>query len=129
MEVDPAAQGVETAPATDSEKNRGANKSGRWWKEPKKPVNTLNKNKRLHSTWEKKMNERDKKAAAKLLQDGIREKISQEKQDKVARKKEQEERRKENERKAEIVQVIRKTEKLKRLKKKQLRKVEKRDIN
>ncbi|CAJ0944091.1 unnamed protein product, partial [Mesorhabditis belari] len=127
MEVEPS-NSTQEAENEGAAPVRGMPKSGRWWKETKKPKNTINKVKPLHSSWEKKMTQRAQKAQVKLLQQEIRDKLTQEKQDKIERKKEHEERRKENARKAEIVQVIRKTEKLKKMKKKQLRKVEKRDV-
>ncbi|KJH39747.1 hypothetical protein DICVIV_14365, partial [Dictyocaulus viviparus] len=49
--------------------------------------------------------------------------------DRAERRKEQEKRRLENERKGEVVQVIRKSEKVRRTKKKQLRYIQKRDVN
>ncbi|KAK7912895.1 hypothetical protein WMY93_013106 [Mugilogobius chulae] len=82
----------------------GKPKSGRVWKERNKQrFSAVVRDKQLCSSWEKKM------------------------QDKRKRREENLKRRAENERKAEIVQVIRNTTKIKRMKKKQLRKIEKRD--
>ncbi|VDL73179.1 unnamed protein product [Nippostrongylus brasiliensis] len=83
----------------------------------------------LKSSWEKKMADKAKLKQAKLLQQEIRERQQQEKLEKIERKKEQEKRRLENERKGEVVQVIKNTAKLRKAKKKQLRMIEKRDIS
>uniref|UniRef100_A0A8V5G415 Coiled-coil domain-containing protein 86 n=2 Tax=Melopsittacus undulatus TaxID=13146 RepID=A0A8V5G415_MELUD len=83
--------------------------------------------KALHSSWPRKLRERQEKklvqALAQQLQDGKR----REREEKKRRREENMKRRLENERKAEVVQVIRNPLKLKRAKKKQLRRVEKRD--
>lgn len=63
----------------------------------------------------------------KSQQSAIREVLQAERQQKIERRKENEERRKRNIEKSEIVQIIKNTEKLKRLNKKQLRMIKKRD--
>ncbi|ETN70360.1 hypothetical protein NECAME_14817 [Necator americanus] len=83
----------------------------------------------LKSSWEKKMADRAKQKQVKLIQQEIRDRKEQEKQEKIERRKEQEKRRLENEKKGEVVQVIKNTAKLRKAKKKQLRFIEKRDTN
>ncbi|GMR59216.1 hypothetical protein PMAYCL1PPCAC_29411, partial [Pristionchus mayeri] len=112
------------------EEVRGMNESGRWWKETRTAkTSAIKKGKPLKTSWQKKMDEKAKKDNVKKLQQQIRDTIATEKAEKVERRKEQERRRLENERKAEIVQVITKTQKLKKTKKKDLRRIEKRDIS
>ncbi|KAK5967673.1 Coiled-coil domain-containing protein 86 [Trichostrongylus colubriformis] len=109
---------------------KGLPKSGRWWKETRNARHSaVVKVKPLKSSWEKKMADKAKMKQAKLLQQEIRERQLQEKQERIERKKEQEKRRLENERKGEVVQVIKNTAKLRKVKKKQLRMIEKRDTN
>ncbi|VDM63861.1 unnamed protein product [Angiostrongylus costaricensis] len=83
----------------------------------------------LKSSWKKKMTDKEKLTRSKLLQQEIRDRQLKEKQERFERKKEQEKRRIENERKGEVVQVIRNTEKVRKAKKKQLRLIQKRDTN
>ncbi|VDN58340.1 unnamed protein product [Dracunculus medinensis] len=105
-------------------------KSGRWWKAVRKERSSaIIKVKPLKSSWERKMKEKADSINVKKLQNEIREKLEAAKAAKIERRKEQEKRKEENARKAEIVQVIRNTSKIKRLKKKQLRFIEKRDTN
>ncbi|GMS80293.1 hypothetical protein PENTCL1PPCAC_2468, partial [Pristionchus entomophagus] len=109
---------------------RGRNKSGRWWKETRTAkTSAIKRDKPLKTSWQKKMDEKAKKLNVKKLQTQIRDTIASAKAEKIERRKEQERRRLENERKSEIVQVISKTQKLKKTKKKDLRRIEKRDIN
>ncbi|KAL6731978.1 hypothetical protein Aduo_002790 [Ancylostoma duodenale] len=109
---------------------RGMPKSGRWWKDPHTARHSaVIKVKPLKSSWEKKMADKAKQKQAQLIQQEIRERKQQEKLEKIERKKEQEKRRLENERKGEVVQVIKNTTKLRKAKKKQLRLIEKRDTS
>ncbi|KAJ8271745.1 hypothetical protein COCON_G00106040 [Conger conger] len=89
----------------------GKPKSGRIWKDRNKHrFSALLRGKTLRSSWETKMEAKREKELEKRK-----------------RREETLKRREENERKAEVVQVIRNTTKIKRMKKKQLRKIEKRD--
>ncbi|KAJ1361687.1 coiled-coil domain containing 86 [Parelaphostrongylus tenuis] len=135
MEVDscvPASDGSEGAPlsSASSTQIRGMPKSGRWWKSVQPARHSaIIKVKPLKSSWKKKMADKEKLTRSKLLQQEIRDRQLKEKQEKIERRKEQERRRIENERKGEVVQVIRNTAKVRKAKKKQLRLIEKRDTN
>ncbi|NWY90867.1 CCD86 protein, partial [Loxia curvirostra] len=83
--------------------------------------------KALRSSWARKMKERQERKLVRDLARQLEEAKQREKEEKKRRREENLKRRLENERKAEIVQVIRNPLKLKRAKKKQLRRVEKRD--
>ncbi|NXX39348.1 CCD86 protein, partial [Tricholaema leucomelas] len=83
--------------------------------------------KALRSSWARKMKERQEKKLVQDLARQLQEGKQREREEKKRRREENIRRRLENERKAEIVQVIRNPVKLKRAKKKQLRRVEKRD--
>ncbi|XP_030046513.1 coiled-coil domain-containing protein 86 [Microcaecilia unicolor] len=107
---------------------RGRPKSGRVWKDQnKKRFSAMVKNKPLHTSWEQKMKKRQEKRLTMDFARHLREEKQQKKEEKKRRREENLRRRLENERKAEIVQVIRNPLKLKRAKKKQLRQIEKRD--
>ncbi|TKS68272.1 Coiled-coil domain-containing protein 86 [Collichthys lucidus] len=85
------------------------------------------RDKSLCSSWEKKMAAKRDKDLVKQYASQLKEEKAKQKEDKRKRREENLKRRAENERKSEIVQVIRNTTKIKRMKKKQLRKIEKRD--
>ncbi|VIO95910.1 Uncharacterized protein BM_BM6501 [Brugia malayi] len=103
-------------------------KSGRWWKSVRKERSSaVVKVKPLKSSWERKMRLKANLENVKKMQQEVRDKLAAKKAAKIEARKEHERRQKENERKAEIVQVIKNTEKLKKTKKKQLRRIEKRD--
>ncbi|XP_014064487.1 coiled-coil domain-containing protein 86 [Salmo salar] len=106
----------------------GKPKSGRVWKDRNKQrFSALVRDKPLCSSWEKKMAAKREKELVKKYSLQLKEDKAREKEEKRKRHEENLKRRAENERKAEVVQVIRNTMKIKRMKKKQLRKIEKRD--
>lgn len=130
--TDSNSKGYDTAPndSNVTTECRGMAKSGRWWKTVRKErTAALIKVKPLKTAWKNKMKAKADSENVKRLQSEIREKIAAEKAALIEAKKEREKRREENLRKAEIVQVIKDTRKLKRAKKKQLRMIEKRDTN
>nr|XP_020457796.1 LOW QUALITY PROTEIN: coiled-coil domain-containing protein 86 [Monopterus albus] len=107
---------------------QGKPKSGRVWKDRNKQrFSALLRDKPLCSSWEKKMEAKQEKQLVKQFSLQLKEEKARQKEEKRKRREENLKRRAENERKAEIVQVIRNTAKIKRMKKKQLRKIEKRD--
>ncbi|KAM6940205.1 coiled-coil domain-containing protein 86 [Xenentodon cancila] len=106
----------------------GKPKSGRVWKDRNKQrFSALVRDKPLCSSWEKKMEAKREKELVKQFSVRLTEEKARQKEEKRKRREENLRRRAENEQKAEIVQVIRNTTKIKRMKKKQLRKIEKRD--
>ncbi|XP_017539290.2 coiled-coil domain-containing protein 86 [Pygocentrus nattereri] len=106
----------------------GKPRSGRVWKDRNKQrFSALLRDKPLRSSWQKKMEAKREKELVKQYHQQLKDQKAREKQEKRKRTEENLKRREENQRKAEIVQVIRNTAKLKRMKKKQLRKIEKRD--
>ncbi|XP_070683895.1 coiled-coil domain-containing protein 86 [Pempheris klunzingeri] len=106
----------------------GKPKSGRVWKDrSKQRFSALLRDKPLCSSWEKKMEAKREKELVKQYSVQLKEEKAKQKEEKRKRREENLKRRAENERKAEIVQVIKNTAKIKRMKKKQLRKIEKRD--
>ncbi|XP_030378823.1 coiled-coil domain-containing protein 86 [Scaptodrosophila lebanonensis] len=107
---------------------RGQPKSNRPWKTPKQKFSTIKKSvNRL--TFEKKVALRDElryiKEKSKEIKDQRKEAAVQKHQRRV----ENAERRLANERRAEVVQIIKNPSKLKRMKKKQMRMIQKRDIS
>lgn len=107
---------------------KGKPKSGRVWKDrSKKRFSQMVQDKPLRTSWQRKMKERQERKLTKEFARHLEEEKEQRRQEKKQRRAENLKRRLENERKAEVVQVIRNPAKLKRAKKKQLRSVEKRD--
>lgn len=107
---------------------KGKPKSGRVWKDrSKKRFSQMVQDKPLRTSWQRKMKERQEKKLAKDFARHLEEEKERRRQEKKQRRAENLKRRLENERKAEIVQVIRNPAKLKRAKKKQLRSIAKRD--
>ncbi|CAB1431722.1 unnamed protein product [Pleuronectes platessa] len=106
----------------------GKPKSGRVWKDrSKQRFSALVRDKPLCTSWEKKMQNKREKDMVKKFTTQLKDDKAKQKEDKRKRREDNLKRRTENERKSEIVQVIRNTAKIKRMKKKTLRKIEKRD--
>ncbi|XP_020031774.2 coiled-coil domain-containing protein 86 [Castor canadensis] len=107
---------------------KGKPKSGRVWKDrSKKRFSQMVQDKPLHTSWQRKMKERQERKLTKDFARHLVEERERRRQEKKQRRAENLKRRLENERKAEIVQVIRNPAKLKRAKKQQLRSIQKRD--
>ncbi|KAI5278155.1 Coiled-Coil Domain-Containing Protein 86 [Manis pentadactyla] len=107
---------------------KGKPKSGRVWKDrSKKRFSQMVQDKPLRTSWQRKMKDRQERKLAKDFARHLEEERERRRQEKKRRRAENLKRRLENERKAEVVQVIRNPAKLKRAKKKQLRSIEKRD--
>ncbi|KAL9881661.1 coiled-coil domain-containing protein 86 [Glossina fuscipes] len=107
---------------------RGKAKSNRPWKTPKTKFATIKKTlPRL--TFEKKMELRRELRAIKERSKEIKDERKQAAIAKHQRQLESAEKRLANEQRAEIVQVIKNPAKLKRMKKKQIRLIEKRDLS
>lgn len=123
------------APASKKQKKeevpvipKGKPKSGRVWKDrSKKRFSQMVQDKPLRTSWQRKMKERQERKLTKDFARHLEEEKERRRQEKKQRRAENLKRRLENERKAEVVQVIRNPAKLKRAKKKQLRSIEKRD--
>ncbi|XP_051174411.1 coiled-coil domain-containing protein 86 [Leptopilina boulardi] len=106
---------------------RGKPKSGRVWKEPRKRFSSIVKTKGIRQSFEKKQKLRED---LKHIKELSREKVAKMKEAKELKKQRRVEnlkRAEENRKKSEVVQVITNTAKIKRMKKKQLRMIEKRD--
>lgn len=105
---------------------KGRPKSGRVWKADAFPKFDIINVKSLHSKWSKRQADRSEKKSVKEMETSMKDAKKQAKIDKRQRTVEQQQRREENAKKSEVVQVITNTRKIKRMKKKQLRKIEKR---
>ncbi|KAJ6654143.1 hypothetical protein lerEdw1_007411 [Lerista edwardsae] len=124
LQVAPVSKKQKEAPAIP----KGRPKSGRVWKDSnKKRFSYMIQDKPLRTSWACKMRERQAKKLVKDFAQHLKDEKQRAREEKKQRREENLRRRLENERKAEIVQVIRNPVKLKRAKKKQLRRIEKRD--
>lgn len=112
-----------------SEIPKGKPKSGRVWKSQKTKFSTIVKTKGIRNSFARKEALRKELARIKEVSRSLLEKKKEEKEAKKQRRRENLKRREENRKKSEVVQVIKNTSKIKRMKKKQLRYIEKRDTN
>merc|ERR1712013_503806 len=105
---------------------RGKPKSGRVWKSQGKKKSTIINVKSLHKSWAVCTKERAEAQSIKNYERELKTAADDEKEQKRLRTVEQKKRREENALKSEIVQNIKSTAKIKRMKKKQLRQLQKR---
>ncbi|KAL3288130.1 hypothetical protein HHI36_002579 [Cryptolaemus montrouzieri] len=108
---------------------RGKPKSGRIWKNTKTKFSLNVKTKGLKNSLEKKEIFRKEMQAVKELSRSIKAARQEEKEKRKERRRENLKRQEENRKKSEIVQVISNTSKIKKMRKKQLRNIEKRDTS
>ncbi|CAH1262230.1 CCDC86 [Branchiostoma lanceolatum] len=107
---------------------RGKPKSGKFWKTVRSERHTsIKKDKPLRTTWNKKMQQRAERKSIKSFEKELKELKQKQLEEKRKRQEEHKKQKLENERKSEIVQPIKNTAKIKRMKKKQLRQIQKRD--
>lgn len=114
--------------ADDAEAIRGKPKSGRVWKSNKNRFATIKKSLR-GKTSSQQLAYRDEMKQIKQLSQSIKDTRRLENEKKRLRREENKRRRLDNERKNEIVQIIKNPAKLKRMRKKHLRMIEKRDVS
>lgn len=107
---------------------RGKPQSGKFWKSNKKKFSSIIKTKGIRSSFEKKETLRNDLKRIKQASKAIVEAKKEEKEQKKQRRRDNLKRQEENRKKSEVVQVITNTSKIKRMKKKQLRQIEKRDV-
>ncbi|KAF5288496.1 hypothetical protein FQA39_LY15425 [Lamprigera yunnana] len=107
---------------------RGKPKSGRVWKSTKKRFSSIVKTRGIRDSFAKKQLLRQELKRTKEASRAMIALKNEEKEQKKERRRENLKRREENSRKAEIVQVIKNPNKIKRMKRKQLRSIQKRDI-
>ncbi|ELU10563.1 hypothetical protein CAPTEDRAFT_194031 [Capitella teleta] len=106
---------------------RGKPKSGRLWKTQRMTRHTeMIRDKPLKSSWKNKVDNKNTKKNVKLFEKELQEARAKRLEAKRVRSELNAKRREENQKKAEVVQVVKNAAKLKRLKKKQLRNIQKR---
>lgn len=106
---------------------KGKPKSGRTWKtEQTARFSDMRKDRPLRSSWQLKMAQKAEKLSVRKFQKELHDAKIQAIELKKQRRAEHQKKKEENQKKSEVVQVIRNTAKLKRMRKKQLRLIEKR---
>ncbi|CAH3111042.1 unnamed protein product [Porites lobata] len=103
---------------------KGRPKSGRVWKSEKKRKSAVIGVHPLHTSWGRKQQVRMQQKLMKVYEKELKEEAKKQKEEKRRKIEERKKRREENEKKSQVVQVIKDTAKIKRMKKKQLRKIE-----
>ncbi|KAK7066478.1 Cgr1 [Halocaridina rubra] len=108
---------------------KGKPVSGRWWKPEKKRFTSIIKDQGLRSSWAAKMERKRELKDQLAMKRSLVEEKKRKKIELVERQKLNIIRREENAKKAEIVQVIKDSRKIKKMKRKQLRYIETRDTS
>ncbi|XP_070161572.1 coiled-coil domain-containing protein 86 [Polyergus mexicanus] len=108
---------------------RGKPKSGRTWKEQKTKFSSIIKTRGIRLSLAKKQKLREDLKRVKEMSREIKAQKQAEKETKKQRRRENLKRAEENRKKSEVVQPIKNLSKIKRMKKKQLRMIEKRDTS
>ena len=103
-------------------------KSGRFWKGERSQFRQIKKDKGQRLTFEQRVKMKEEKQRNQELAEMLNQRKKQAKEEQRKRMEENKEKRLENERRTEQYQIIKNPAKLKRMKKKQLRMLEKRDI-
>ncbi|XP_017880095.1 coiled-coil domain-containing protein 86 [Ceratina calcarata] len=106
---------------------KGKPKSGRTWKEERKRFSSIVKTRGTRMSLDKRQKLKEDLKRVKELSRAIKEEKRAQKEAKKERRRANLKRAEENQRKSEIVQVITNTAKLKKIKKKNLRTIQKRD--
>jgi len=108
---------------------RGKSVSGREWKDPKSNPRYLYKDKGMKIGLSKMHQLKNERSEVRELENRMKEEEKQRRVDLAARRELNKKRTEENARKNEIVQVIKNTNKIKRMNKKQLKLIQKRDTS
>lgn len=106
---------------------KGKPKSGRVWKAERKRFSSIIKTRGIRNSFEKKQELKKKLQQVKEASNAIKAARQEAKELQKQRRRENLKKQEENRQKSEVVQVITNTKKLKRMRKKQLRYIEKRD--
>lgn len=106
---------------------RGKPKSGKIWKSERKKFSSIIKTKGIRNSLERKQALREKLKNIKEMSNSIKAAKKEESELKKQRRRDNLKKQEENRLKSEVVQVITNTKKLKKIKKKHLRSIEKRD--
>ncbi|KAH0956607.1 hypothetical protein HN011_005080 [Eciton burchellii] len=106
---------------------RGKRKSGKIWKDERKRFSSIIKTRGIRLSFAKKQKLRADMKHVKEMSRAIKEDAAAKKEEKKKRRRENLKKAEENNRKGEVVQVIKNTAKIKRMRKKQLRMIETRD--
>merc|ERR1739844_893875 len=107
----------------------GRNKSGRFWKNQRDRFKANIKVKGLHQvSAQKRIAQKEQLLRVKAYEKSLKDEVKRSRKERRQRAEENKTRRDENEKKNETVQVIKNPAKMKRMKKKQLRMLAKRDV-
>ena len=106
----------------------GNKKSGRFWKSDRDRFKSVVKSKGLKISAQKRIAQKQELLRIKEYEKSLKEDVKRIREEKKQRTEENKKKRDENAKKNEIVQVIKNPAKIKRMKKKQLRMLAKRDV-